>query len=260
MTFALTIVEGPGLGQRFAVHGKTVSIGRDEQSDVCLPVAGVSRTHATIRRSRWAWFLHDEGSTNGIAVNGRRASRPERLRGGDRICVASVVLQVERTRARRLLWLAVPAVACAAAAAMSSRHRAAPTSAPVTVEQAASVPDVDKARAAFERGQRKLEERRIAPRNLFDAWVAFTVARDKLEALPAKPAPYAAAVRLANETEADLRRDCQRLLFQAARFERYGEGREALQTYREVLLHFPGEDPAGCRKKAQDWLTEESGS
>lgn len=261
MAFALTIVEGSGRGQRFVLDHDTLSIGRDENRSICLPVAGVSRTHAAVRRARWGWYLHDQGSTNGTALNGSRVVGPRRLRAGDRICVGSIVLEVERTAAAwRMSWLAVPVAACAVAVALNSRHHQGPSAAPVAIAQAAAAPDLQGARVAFERGQRKLEERRIAPRNLFDAWVAFTVARDKLEGAPGKPAPYSRAATLASETEADLRRDCQRLLFRAARFERYGEAREALQTYREVLLHFPGEDPAGCRKKAQEWLTEESGS
>ena len=259
MKLVLTIVEGAGHGRRFALAGGCVTIGRDEHSAVCLPVPGVSRTHATLRKVRSAWLVHDEGSTNGTAVNGSRIAAPRRLRAGDRICVGPVVLQVER-EGRRLLWLVPVAVCAALLVALRPRHVEAPSSAPVKAVEAASAPDVEGARVAFERGQRKLEERRIAPRNLFDAWVAFTVARDKLEALPAKPAPYADAARLASEAEADLRRDCQRLLFRAARFQRYGDERAAMQMYREALLHFPGADPAGCRKKAQEWLTEESGS
>lgn len=261
MKFALTIVEGADRGRRFVLAGESVSIGRDEHSAICLPVAGVSRTHATLRKARSAWLVHDEGSTNGTAVNGSRVTAPYRLRAGDRICVGSVVLQLEREGGRRLFWLALPLAGCVVLlAAFRARHHEAPASAPVGAAQAVSAPDVAGARAAFERGQRKLEERRIAPRNLFDAWVAFTVARDKLEGLPAKPAPYADAARLASELEAELRRDCQRLLFRAARSKRYGDERAAMQMYREVLLHFPGVDPAGCRKKAQEWLTEETGS
>ena len=48
-----------------------------------------------------------------------------------------------------------------------------------------------------------------------------------------------------------LERECGKLIFTAARFEKYGQDDRAQQTYREVLLHFPGEDPSGCRKKAQ---------
>jgi hypothetical protein len=43
-------------------------------------------------------------------------------------------------------------------------------------------------------------------------------------------------------------------LFGAARFERYGDDARAQVTYREAMLHFPGDDPSGCRKKAQENL------
>ena len=33
--------------------------------------------------------------------------------------------------------------------------------------------------------------------------------------------------------------------------ERYGQDEKAQQTWREVLLYFPGDDPGSCRKKAQ---------
>src|SRR5207244_644724 len=47
----------------------------------------------------------------------------------------------------------------------------------VRVETLAITPgDLAAARAAYDRGRRKLEERRIAPRNLYDAWKAFTEA------------------------------------------------------------------------------------
>ena len=33
---------------------------------------------------------------------------------------------------------------------------------------------------------------------------------------------------------------------------RHGQDERAQQVYREVLLHFPGDDPSSCRKKAQE--------
>ena len=111
--------------------------------------------------------------------------------------------------------------------------------------------DLASARQAYERGRRKLEERRIAPRNLYDAWKAFAEARRQMEGLAQKPALYGEVAQLIKDAERDLEKECGRLLFSAARLERYGQDEKAQQTYREVLLHFPGEDPAGCRKKAQ---------
>ena len=112
--------------------------------------------------------------------------------------------------------------------------------------------DLLAARQAYDRGRRKLEERRIAPRNLYDAWRAFTEARRQMEGLAQKPALYAEVAQLIKDAERDLDKECGRLLFSAARFERYGQEEKAQQTYREVLLHYPGEDPTGCRRKAQE--------
>jgi pSer/pThr/pTyr-binding forkhead associated (FHA) protein len=113
----------------------------------------------------------------------------------------------------------------------------------------------DSARAAYERGRRKLDERRIAPRNLYDAWSAFTESRRLLEGASAEPPLRGELTRLIHDAEEDLGRDCSRLLFAAARFEKYGEAERAQQTYRDVLLRFPGDEPSGCRKTAQARLS-----
>jgi hypothetical protein len=122
----------------------------------------------------------------------------------------------------------------------------------VRVEMLAITPgDMAAAREAYDRGRRKLEERRIAPRNLHDAWKSFTNARRQMEGLNPKPPLYDEVAQLIKDCERDLEKECGKLVFTAARFERYGQAERAQQTWREVLLHFPGEDPSGCRKKAQ---------
>jgi hypothetical protein len=112
--------------------------------------------------------------------------------------------------------------------------------------------DLIAARQAYDRGRRKLEERRIAPRNLYDAWRAFSEARRETEGLSLRPSLQVEVAQLIKDAERDLEKECRKLLFSAARFDRYGQDDKAQQTYREVLLHFPGEDPTGCRKKAQE--------
>lgn len=111
--------------------------------------------------------------------------------------------------------------------------------------------DLEAARAACERGRRKLEERRIAPRNLHDAWKAFAEARRHLEGIEPRPRLRGEVEQLLRDCERDLERECGKLVFTALRFERYGEEERAQRAWREVLLHFPGEDPTGCRRKAQ---------
>jgi hypothetical protein len=125
----------------------------------------------------------------------------------------------------------------------------------VRLETIALAPgDSSGARAAYDRGRRKLEERHIAPRNLYDAWKALLESRQKLD----EPAAFSDDLgRLIRGCERDLAKECSRLLFAAARFERYGQEESAQRTYREVLLHFPGDEPSGCRKKAQDNLVPE---
>jgi hypothetical protein len=108
------------------------------------------------------------------------------------------------------------------------------------------------ASAAFERGRRKLDERRIAPRNLFDAWKSFTGARREMDGLAVRPLFEGELTQLIEDCERDLNKECGRLLFTAARFERYGQEEKAQQTYREVLLHFPEDDASGCRNKARE--------
>ena len=110
------------------------------------------------------------------------------------------------------------------------------------------------ARTAYDLGRRKLEERRIAPRNLYDAWKAFRESRALLVGLADAEPLRTELGRLIHECGRDLERQCGRLLFRAARFERYGQEDRAQEAWREVLLHFPGDDATGCRSKARDHL------
>jgi len=70
------------------VHlGDGVTIGRGEKCDVVLDSARtpqmLSRCHAALRREGNAYVLSDQGSTNGILVNGSSAKGPQVLRDGD---------------------------------------------------------------------------------------------------------------------------------------------------------------------------------
>jgi len=120
--------------------------------------------------------------------------------------------------------------------------------------------DARAAREAYERGRRKLDERHVAPRNLYDAWKSFTAARRFLEGLDPRPPLYAEVAQLIKDTERDLDKECGRLLFAAGRLERYGQEDAAQRVYREALLHFPAEDPSGCRGKARSEIVLDTAS
>lgn len=49
--------------------GQTISIGRSENSDICLVAEGVSRTHLEIHSGNGEYFVKDLGATNGSFIN-----------------------------------------------------------------------------------------------------------------------------------------------------------------------------------------------
>jgi Inner membrane component of T3SS, cytoplasmic domain len=285
VAFSLVICGGRRRGRRYRFRADRISIGRGTDNDVVLNDAGVSRAHARIERRGAVWVLIDRGSANGTELNGAALGVAARLQDGDRIRLGSVTFEFRpasdplraRSRPWRAAWwtrLQPPAraglvagcalVAVAGSGAVSWRADAAPAGAPLAhgdtsapSPQACIAPPVavpgalEAARAAYERGRRKLEERRIAPRNLYDAWVAFIQARGQLPAGADAAGLRGEVDRLIAGCERELQRQCGRLQFRASRFERYGLEDKAQQAWREVLLHFPGDDPAGCRKKAQ---------
>ena len=57
--------------------GGSAVIGRALTSDLCLPVAEVSRRHAVISGRGGSWFVLDEGSRSGTFVSGTRATPGE---------------------------------------------------------------------------------------------------------------------------------------------------------------------------------------
>jgi hypothetical protein len=61
-----------------------LSIGRDDDCDLVLDEATISRRHALLRRTPEGWALRDLGSTNGTRVNGWRVDSAA-LRPGDEL-------------------------------------------------------------------------------------------------------------------------------------------------------------------------------
>jgi len=79
-------------GERVQVHGEC-GLGRAHDNRLVITERGVSRRHALIHvQGGREYWLVDLGSRNGTSVNGRRLSRPTRLRSGDRIRIGSCEL------------------------------------------------------------------------------------------------------------------------------------------------------------------------
>lgn len=68
---------------------EVLTIGRDPECELTLPDRQISRRHATILHREDHYIVRDEGSRNGTFLNGMLVSRPQRLRDGDEIALAS---------------------------------------------------------------------------------------------------------------------------------------------------------------------------
>jgi anti-anti-sigma factor len=75
-------------------RGEAVTIGRTTDADICLDIPSVSRQHATISPiGRGRWRISDQGSRNGITVNGTKVDAAV-LATGDHITLGPDVSAV----------------------------------------------------------------------------------------------------------------------------------------------------------------------
>ena len=90
----LVYLDGERRQRLVALTATTLSIGREEESDVPLPWDDeVSRVHAVLDRIGATWTIYDDGlSRNGSYVNGRRLRGRRRLEDGDAITVGDTLL------------------------------------------------------------------------------------------------------------------------------------------------------------------------
>lgn len=72
----------------------TWRIGRDARCEIRLASETVSRRHATLRVTPEAVRLEDEGSRNGVRLNGQRVYGTTDLRPGDRFSVGAIEMRL----------------------------------------------------------------------------------------------------------------------------------------------------------------------
>lgn len=88
----LVVIRGRDLGRRYVIEPRTMTIGRDESSDIQLVDDGVSRRHAEVALVERRVKVWDVGSTSGTHVDDRRIEEAE-LRHGDRLGVGRVIFK-----------------------------------------------------------------------------------------------------------------------------------------------------------------------
>ncbi|HWG43096.1 MAG TPA: SpoIIE family protein phosphatase [Gemmataceae bacterium] len=91
---SLLTIKGPTPGQRFALHGDSLLIGRQEDAAIYLDSLAVSRQHARIHCHGGEFFVEDVGSSNGTFVNGRRISAPTPLTERDALQIGPYILNL----------------------------------------------------------------------------------------------------------------------------------------------------------------------
>ena len=88
---ALVLVDG----KRMVVGPGGAVLGRSRDCDIVVDDANVSRHHAEIRPAGEGWTIADLGSTNGVLVNGRRATGAVPLAAGDEVELGTSTLRFE---------------------------------------------------------------------------------------------------------------------------------------------------------------------
>jgi two-component system NtrC family sensor kinase len=86
----LIVVQGPCSRGEF-LFCRSLTIGRGNENNVCLPHPTISEKHAVIEGGPTAYRIRDLGSKNGVLLNGKRVSEHP-LRHCDRIQIGKALL------------------------------------------------------------------------------------------------------------------------------------------------------------------------
>jgi signal transduction histidine kinase len=88
----LQVLQGPDKGRRFDVPpDEVVSLGRSSEH-VPLTDLTVSRRHAHLEHTKSGWMLWEDGSSNGVFINGIKVNKAARVKIGDQIRLGSTLL------------------------------------------------------------------------------------------------------------------------------------------------------------------------
>ncbi|MEO6968257.1 MAG: FHA domain-containing protein [Rhodanobacteraceae bacterium] len=86
--FVLRGVSGPTFGRSFAIAAP-VTLGRQADCDICIPIGEISRHHARLKPAGAGVQVEDLDSANGTYINGKRV-RTGTLRAGDELALDTV--------------------------------------------------------------------------------------------------------------------------------------------------------------------------
>jgi len=91
------VVHDAGGGKSVTVKLRdTIEIGRGDRCAIRLQDTYVSQVHARLYAKDGAWYVEDQGSTNGTLLNDRRVDAPVEVHAGDVVKVGKTVLELKR--------------------------------------------------------------------------------------------------------------------------------------------------------------------
>lgn len=89
----LLVLSGANVGRVIRLDIESLTLGRDERCEACIPDEGISRKHSrVVFLDDRTWEPRDLGSTNGTIVNGERVTQRV-LRNGDHLLLGHTVLR-----------------------------------------------------------------------------------------------------------------------------------------------------------------------
>lgn len=81
--------------KEYPIAGDQIKIGREDDSDIVIDNAAVSRDHAKIEQAGGGYVVSDLNSTNGTFVNENRITQGVKLQDGDIIIVGKHTITLE---------------------------------------------------------------------------------------------------------------------------------------------------------------------
>ena len=102
------VVQGPGVGTVYPLNEQKLLVGRGEECQIALDDASVSRVHVEVLRTEHGLMILDQGSSNGLRING--ADLPSAmLRSGDVVELGDVRLKFVPAGVEDVVTQAAPA-------------------------------------------------------------------------------------------------------------------------------------------------------
>lgn len=95
--FTIVVTEKGGEPARFDFDENIgeLQIGRVSANEIVLPKGNVSKHHARLTIRDGVFILHDDHSTNGTFVNGRKIDKPTPIKPGDKFWIGDFMLYIE---------------------------------------------------------------------------------------------------------------------------------------------------------------------